>query len=95
MSVGGRTESGNLELSVVEAAEAAGRRLIEPALERARAATDQGKGIDEHQVLTERIAYAATEVRAAAETLAFVKALRHVRDDGKTDERRRAHHFDI
>ena len=76
MSVGGRTESGNLELSVVEAAEAAGRRLIEPALERARAATDQGKGIDEHQVLTERIAYAATEVRAAAETLAFVKALR-------------------
>jgi (2S)-methylsuccinyl-CoA dehydrogenase len=76
MSVGGFPGAGNLDLSVAEAAESAGRALIEPALDRARTLTDQGKTIDERQVLTERVAYAATEVRAASETLAFVKALR-------------------
>jgi (2S)-methylsuccinyl-CoA dehydrogenase len=60
----------------MESAERAGRGLVEPALERARTLTDQGKGIDERQVLTERVAYAATEVRAASETLALVKSLR-------------------
>jgi (2S)-methylsuccinyl-CoA dehydrogenase len=60
----------------MESAERAGRGLIEPALERARTLTDQGKGIDDRQVLTERVAYAATEVRAASETLALVKSLR-------------------
>jgi len=76
MSVGGFLGAGNLDLSVAEAAESAGRALIEPALDRARTLTDQGKTIDERQVLTERVAYAATEVRAASETLAFVKSLR-------------------
>ena len=39
--------------------------LLERALERARALTGNGKRIDEHQVTTERVAYAATEGRAA------------------------------
>ena len=34
--------------------------LIERALERARTITEAGKRIDDHQVLTERVAYAAT-----------------------------------
>ena len=75
MSAGGLSEAGILDPKAVEMAESAGRALIEPALDRARSLTEQGKTIDEHQVLTERVAYAATEVRAASETLAFVKAL--------------------
>jgi (2S)-methylsuccinyl-CoA dehydrogenase len=41
--------------------------LIERALERAKEITESGKRIDDHQVLTERVAYAATQARAAAE----------------------------
>ncbi len=76
MRVADLSGAGNLDLAAVEAAERAGHALIEPVLERARALTEQGKTIDDRQVLTERVAYAATEVRAAQETLAFVKALR-------------------
>jgi len=76
MSATGLSSAGNLELAAAETAERAGRDLIGPALDRARTLTDQGKTIDERQVLSERVSYAATEVRAASETLAFVKALR-------------------
>ena len=48
--------------------------LVERALERAREITDGGKRIDEHQVLTERVTYAATESRAASELLDEVEA---------------------
>jgi len=41
--------------------------LIERACERAQAITESGKRIDDHQVMTERVAYAATQARAAAE----------------------------
>ena len=45
---------------------AAARAVIDEALAAARRLTrDGGKGIDEHQVHAERVAYAATEVRAA------------------------------
>jgi len=76
MTGAGLAGAGNLELSAAVAAESAGRALIEPVLDRARSLTDQGKTIDERQVLTERVAYAATEVRAAIETLALVRGLR-------------------
>ncbi len=76
MSAASISNAGNLELDVMEMAERAGRDLVEPALDRARTLTEQGKTIDDHQVVTERVAYAATEVRAASETIAFVKALR-------------------
>jgi (2S)-methylsuccinyl-CoA dehydrogenase len=49
----------------------AGESLLGPALERARALTKNGAAIDEHQVVTERVAYAATELRAAREVLAL------------------------
>jgi len=54
----------------------AGESLLTPALERARALTRNGAAIDEHQVLTERMAYAATEARAAREVLALAESLR-------------------
>jgi (2S)-methylsuccinyl-CoA dehydrogenase len=41
--------------------------LVASALERAREITDGGKRIDDHQVLVERVAYAATQARAAEE----------------------------
>jgi (2S)-methylsuccinyl-CoA dehydrogenase len=53
---------------LVEAAEG----LLERALEAAREITENGRRIDEHQVLTERVAYAATEGRAARELLEAV-----------------------
>src|SRR5262245_27504832 len=48
--------------------------LIELAIDRARDVTESGKRIDDHQVLTERVAYAATQARAAAELIAAVEA---------------------
>ena len=41
--------------------------LCETVLERAREVTQGGRAIDDHQVLSERVAYAATEARAARE----------------------------
>jgi (2S)-methylsuccinyl-CoA dehydrogenase len=57
---------------LLEAAES----LLAPALERARAVTSGGKAIDDHQVVAERVAYAATEARAACEVVAFTHAAR-------------------
>jgi len=48
---------------------AAASALLDPALESARALTGGGEAIDSHQVLTGRLAYAATEARAAREVL--------------------------
>ncbi len=53
---------------------AAAEALFEPVLARARELTAGGRAIDDHQVLAERVAYAATEVRAARETLARASA---------------------
>ena len=49
----------------------AGEALLERAVTRAREITARGAEIDSHQVLAERVAYAATESRAAAELVAF------------------------
>ncbi|NNL67186.1 MAG: acyl-CoA/acyl-ACP dehydrogenase [Myxococcales bacterium] len=57
--------------SLVDAAE----RLCERALEKAREITDGGRAIDDYQVLVERLAYAATEARAARELLAYAESL--------------------
>ncbi len=54
---------------LLEAAEG----LLERAMERAREITGNGRGIDDHQVLTERVAYAATQARAARELVSFVE----------------------
>jgi len=53
----------------------AAQGFLEQALERASAITEGGKRIDDHQVLAERVAYAATEGRAAQASLDFATAL--------------------
>ena len=55
---------------------AAGTSLLERAIEAGKRLTDNGKQIDDHQVATERIAYAATEAVAAHEVLLSAESLR-------------------
>jgi (2S)-methylsuccinyl-CoA dehydrogenase len=57
---------------LVDAAE----ELVDRAVKRASSITEGGKKIDDHQVLSERVAYAATEARAARATLDTITALR-------------------
>ncbi|MEE9608511.1 MAG: acyl-CoA dehydrogenase family protein [Myxococcota bacterium] len=57
-------------------------RLLGQALARAREITEGGARIDEHQVLAERVAYAATEGRAARELAEFAA---RVREEGRMD----------
>lgn len=59
------------------------RATVDTALEIGRRVTNGGKGIDDHQVHAERLAYAATEV-TAAEALAEYAAAR--REAGQPDE---------
>lgn len=54
---------------------AAAQRFTDACVDRARALTEGGKRIDDHQVVAERVAYAATEVRAAAELIDYVAGL--------------------
>jgi len=55
--------------------------LISRAIARASEITDGGKRIDDHQVLAERVAYAATEGRAARELIEFTSAIEESRRD--------------
>jgi (2S)-methylsuccinyl-CoA dehydrogenase len=59
------------------------RGAIEAAMEFGRQLTENGKAIDEHQVHAERLAYAATEVRAAE---AFAEYARVRREAGSPDD---------
>lgn len=52
----------------------AGSQLLADAVNAAKQLTDGGKRIDDHQVVTERVAYAATEAVAAHEMLAEIDA---------------------
>jgi (2S)-methylsuccinyl-CoA dehydrogenase len=61
---------------------AAADGLLERALERARALTGDGARIDDHQVTTERVAYAATEGRAAR---ALVDLAARIAGEGRSD----------
>ncbi len=62
------------ELGDVEKVVAATDRVVRAALEVARRRTDGGAGIDAAQVHCERLAYAATEVAAAKELIAYATA---------------------
>ena len=53
----------------------ASRRAIDAALRHAAVVTRGGELVDEHQVHTERLAYLATQVRAAEELAGFVERL--------------------
>ena len=55
---------------------AAATGLLERAIEAGKRLTDNGKQIDDHQVATERIAYAATEAVAAHEVLVSAESIR-------------------
>jgi (2S)-methylsuccinyl-CoA dehydrogenase len=61
--------------------------LVERALERAREITEGGRRIDEHQVLAERVSYAATEARAARDTVDAAAAARAEGGSGEMLER--------
>ncbi|NQZ98068.1 MAG: acyl-CoA/acyl-ACP dehydrogenase [Myxococcales bacterium] len=75
--------SSNPTLEDARALLTAAQRLLEPALDRTREITENGHAIDSHQVLTERVTYAATEERAARELLDTTVAWR---DEGRGDE---------
>ena len=61
---------------------AAADSLLAGALARARVLTRNGKAIDDYQVLAERVAYAATEARAARELIDYAAS---VRSEGRGD----------
>ena len=61
----------------------AGDVILESAFDSARRTMDGGKAIDDHQVHAERLAYAATELRAAREMIAYAEELR---GSGRPDE---------
>ncbi len=56
--------------------------LLDGALARAREITKNGAAIDDHQVLSERVAYAATEARAAQELVAYTERMK---GEGRAD----------
>ena len=58
------------------------QKVRDEALHHGRSLTDNGKGIDEHQVHSERLAYLATEVEAARALLAYAK---EASQNGETD----------
>jgi len=58
--------------------------LLDRAVEQAVQITEKGRGIDDHQVLTERVSYAATEARAMRE---LVEAVEAARAEGQSNER--------
>ncbi|MDP6977853.1 MAG: acyl-CoA dehydrogenase family protein [Myxococcota bacterium] len=57
--------------------------LLEEAVTRARDITEKGKTLDDHQVLTSRIAYASTEAIAAHQTIEDLEARQA---EGRSDE---------
>lgn len=65
---------------------AAAEQVMEAVLEAARRLTDHGRRIDDFQVQTERVAYLATELRAARDLLTYAQGL-HARGapDAVTD----------
>ena len=59
------------------------KRAIDDAVAHGTEVTEGGRGIDDHQVHTERVAYLATQVRAARELVAYAERLREY---GRADE---------
>src|SRR5262245_8479717 len=65
------TEMNPIDLTGVEKLVATTESLVREALTVASKRTDGGKGIDDEQVHCERLAYAATEARAARDLLTY------------------------
>ena len=64
-----------MKLTLAEPIVNAAQKLAERAVTRATELTAGGAKIDDHQVLSSRVAYAATEARAAKELYAFTRGL--------------------
>ncbi len=63
------------------------KRAIDAAVAHGSEVTGGGRGIDDHQVHTERVAYLATQVRAARELVAYAERLREYKTaDAQADE---------
>src|SRR5437016_673360 len=62
------------------------QKVRDEALHQGRSITDKGKGIDEHQVHAERLAYLATEVEATRALLTYAQAA-HEHGDAEIGER--------
>ncbi len=62
------------------------QKVRDEALDHSRSLTNNGKGIDEHQVHSERLAYLATEVEAARALLAYAKDATHNGETGIGDK---------
>ncbi len=76
-----------IDLAAVEGLITASDAVVLAALDVARRRTGNGKGIDDEQVHCERLAYAATEVAAAKELLAYARAAAgHGHGDAVMDE---------
>lgn len=58
------------------------QQVRDEALDHGRNVTDKGKGIDEHQVHAERLAYLATEVEAARALLSYCQAAQAAQGQG-------------
>ena len=69
------TTMGGIDLAGVERVIATMDEVVREALAVAAKRTDGGKGIDAEQVHVERLAYAATEVRAARDLLTYANAV--------------------
>jgi (2S)-methylsuccinyl-CoA dehydrogenase len=69
-----QARSDSIELTAAEEMVAASDQVVRESLAVAKKRTDGGKGIDEEQVHCERLAYAATELAAARDLLAYAKA---------------------
>ncbi|HTE86551.1 MAG TPA: acyl-CoA dehydrogenase family protein [Dehalococcoidia bacterium] len=61
------------QLEQVEVLLSAAEGLFQRILETAQSCTDKGRRLDDFQVLTERVAYQATELRAAAEIHSYAR----------------------
>jgi (2S)-methylsuccinyl-CoA dehydrogenase len=79
--MGAEKSSETVDLAAVERLVGVTDDLVREALAVASKRTGGGKGIDDEQVHCERLAYAATEVRAARELLAYAKASKPHRSD--------------
>jgi (2S)-methylsuccinyl-CoA dehydrogenase len=76
---------GSIELKDVETLVDSTDAAVRESLAVASRRTDGGKRIDDEQVHCERLAYAATEVRAARELLAYAKGSKAERSDDLID----------
>jgi len=75
----------SLDLDQVERLVATADTVVREALEVASRRTDGGKGIDDEQVHCERLAYAATEVAAAKDLLAYTRSVPAADRDAAVD----------